>query len=173
MFLKFVVGLVFMIFVAVENGVILRSPQILRFAMLVANVGCRLPRASINNFRIFETDSRTGKLETELRVHRMHDALETGSQRILRSLVISTTGAGGILCDSALHHFAEKHCMRDMRMHDDSLVLVGVVFSEQRACAHIGGCAGLGGGDRPTAKNLYRMFKRALAHPYLLVRVRR
>ena len=50
------------------------------------------PGPSNNNSRLPETDSRspeteTGSLETELRVHRIHDILETRLQDVLRSLV--------------------------------------------------------------------------------------
>ena len=50
------------------------------------------PDPSNNNSRIPETDSgdpgtETGSLETELRVHRIHGTVETGSQSVSRSLV--------------------------------------------------------------------------------------
>ena len=38
-----------------------------------------------------------GNLETEKRVHRIHDTLETGLQIIPRSLVAPTRGAGGLV----------------------------------------------------------------------------
>ena len=41
-------------------------------------------------------ETETGSLETEKRVHRMHGTLETGLQRILRSLVAPPRGAGGL-----------------------------------------------------------------------------
>ena len=44
-----------------------------------------------------EPETETGKLETETRVHRMHGTLERAFQRILRSLVAPTMGAGGFL----------------------------------------------------------------------------
>ena len=55
---------------------------------------------SNNNSWIPETDSKdpeteTGILETEKRVRRIHGTLETGLQRMLRSLVASTRGGGG------------------------------------------------------------------------------
>ena len=62
---------------------------------------CSSPGPSINNSRILETDSRDpeteiGSLETETRVHRIHDTLETGLQRIVRSSVAPARGAGGL-----------------------------------------------------------------------------
>ena len=61
-----------------------------------------IPGHSNNNSRISETDSsdpetETGNLETEKRVHRIHGTLETGLQRMLRSLVATTRGAGGFI----------------------------------------------------------------------------
>ena len=59
------------------------------------------PRALVtNNPGSLKRDSRdpeteTGNLETEKRVHRIHDSLETGLQRMPRSLVVPSRGAGG------------------------------------------------------------------------------
>ena len=40
--------------------------------------------------------TETGNLETEKRVHRIHDTLETGLHMMPRSLVAPTRGAGGL-----------------------------------------------------------------------------
>ena len=52
-----------------------------------------IPGSLKPDFRDPETE--TGNLETEKRVHRIHDTLETGLHRIPRSLVAPTRGAGG------------------------------------------------------------------------------
>ena len=59
------------------------------------------PKYFNNNSRIPETDSRdpeseTGSLETEKRVHRIQDTLETGLQRMFCSLVAPARVAGGL-----------------------------------------------------------------------------
>ena len=43
-----------------------------------------------------DPETETGNPENEKRVHRIHDTLETGLQRILRSLVAPSRGAGGL-----------------------------------------------------------------------------
>ena len=57
--------------------------------------------SSNNNSRIPATDSRVPEteaenLEIELRVHRIHDTLESGLRMIPRSLMAPTRGAGGL-----------------------------------------------------------------------------
>ena len=42
-----------------------------------------------------DPETETGNLENEKRVHRIHDTLATGLQRMLRSLVAPSRGAGG------------------------------------------------------------------------------
>ena len=48
-----------------------------------------------------DPETETGKLEIEKRVHRIHDTLETGLQRMPRSLVAPTRGAGGFFFSSS------------------------------------------------------------------------
>ena len=43
-----------------------------------------------------DPETETGTLEIEKNVHRIHDTLETGLQRMPRSLVATTRGAGGL-----------------------------------------------------------------------------
>ena len=42
-----------------------------------------------------DPETQTGNLETEKRVHSIHGTLETGLQRMPRSLVAPSRGAGG------------------------------------------------------------------------------
>ena len=42
-----------------------------------------------------DPETETGNLETEKRVHRIHDTLETGLHMMPRSLVAPSRGAGG------------------------------------------------------------------------------
>ena len=63
---------------------------------------CRSLGPSSNNSRIPASDSKepeteSGNLEFEKRVHRIHGTPETGLQRMTRSLVAPTTGAGGLI----------------------------------------------------------------------------
>ena len=44
-----------------------------------------------------DPETETGNLETEKRVHRIHDTLETGLHMIPRSLVAPSRGAGGLI----------------------------------------------------------------------------
>ena len=68
----------------------LRQPQI--SGPFWGKVNALLPGLHYSNSRIHETESRgpetePGNLETDLTVHRIHDTLQTGLQRVLRSLV--------------------------------------------------------------------------------------
>ena len=68
----------------------LGRPQILRPSWL--RVSGFIPGRTYKNSRIPETNSKaleteTGSLETEFAVHRIHDTLELGLQRMPRTLV--------------------------------------------------------------------------------------
>ena len=79
---------------------ILGSPQILAIRQVEGKLVH--PRAQVTTIPgSLKPDSRdpeteTGNLETEKRVHRIHDTLGTGLHMMPRSLVAPTTGAGGL-----------------------------------------------------------------------------
>ena len=78
---------------------ILGSPQILGTLLVGGKLGGSralrniIPGSLRPDSRDPETE--TGDLETEKRAQRIHGTLETGLQRIPRSLVAPTRGAGG------------------------------------------------------------------------------
>ena len=79
--------------------VILGSSQILRESLVGGKLGGSRALSNTNPGSL-KPDSRdpeteTGNLETEKRVHRIHDTLETGLHMIPRSLVAPSRGAGG------------------------------------------------------------------------------
>ena len=65
-----------------------------------------------------DPETETGNLETEKRVHRIHDTLETGLHRIPRSLVAPSRGAGGLkngLMLYVLYIYSYRYLLCDMR----------------------------------------------------------
>ena len=71
---------------------ILTSLQILGTPWLMVNGFCPGPNyqhSKISETHLRGSETETGILETELRVHRIHDTLEQGLQIIPRSLVAS------------------------------------------------------------------------------------
>ena len=60
-----------------------------------------------------DPETETGDLETEKRVHRIHDTLETGLHMIPRSLVAPSRGAGGFSHVVSLVAFGHpRNCSR-------------------------------------------------------------